>query len=90
MTVVRRELPLSRRANRPRRGRGRRIVLARALQSCLRRRTVATPQEAHAGKAQAATPSGVRVMAAQTKPTSSRATAATATVGRLPWPTRCR
>ena len=84
MTVVRRELPLSRGANRPRRGRGRRIVQARALQSCLHRRDVATPQEAHAQQAQAAMPGGVRVMAAQTKPASSRATAVTATVGRLP------
>src|SRR5439155_16534550 len=47
MTVVRRELPLSRSASHPWRGLGRRIAQARALQSCPRRRAVDPLQETH-------------------------------------------
>jgi hypothetical protein len=85
MTVVRRELPLSRSASHPWRGLGCRIAQARALQSCPHRRAVDPLQETHGVMAsQAAARAGRWVMAAQTKPASSRATAATATVGRLP------
>src|SRR5439155_16167477 len=47
MTVVRRELPLSRSASHPWREPGRRIAQARALQSCPHRRAVAPLQETH-------------------------------------------
>jgi hypothetical protein len=86
MTVVRRELPLSRSASRLRRGPKRRIAQARALQSCPHRRAVDPLQETHmvVPPSQAAARVGAWVMAAHTKPANSRATAATATVGRLP------
>jgi len=45
MTVVRRELPLSRSASRPAGWSGRRIASARALQSCPHHARVAAPQE---------------------------------------------
>src|SRR5881396_4012412 len=47
MTVVRRELPLSRSASHPWRGLGRRIAQARALRSCPHRRAVVPLQETH-------------------------------------------
>lgn len=84
MTVVRRELPLSRSANHPQRGLGCRIAQARALQSCPHRRAGDPLQETHSVMSSQAAVSAGRVMAAQTKPASSRATAATATVARLP------
>src|SRR5262245_63929942 len=46
MTVVRRELPLSKGASRPAGYSWRRIVSARALQSCPHRADAAAPQEA--------------------------------------------
>jgi hypothetical protein len=85
MTVVRRELPLSRSASHLWRGLEGRIAQARALQSCPHRRAVDPLQETHlVATGQAAARLGAWVMAAHTKPASSRATAATATVGRLP------
>jgi hypothetical protein len=106
MTVVRRELPPSKGASHPHPQIGRRIVSARTLQSCLPGARADAPQEAvvtipvsprprdpcscplprYATWLRLARP----VMVAQMKPTSSRATAATATGGRLPCPTRCR
>src|SRR5438128_6818220 len=47
MTVVRRELPLSRSASRPWTESGRRIAQARALQSCPHRRAGDSLEEAH-------------------------------------------
>jgi hypothetical protein len=101
MTPLRRELPPSRGASRSDRGIGRRRVTARALQSCSPHAVVDVARESLAhwsgpglilwrgGYATAGWPS-CRVIAAQMKPTSSRATAATATGERLPWPTRWR
>src|SRR5439155_2254529 len=97
MTVVRQELPPSRSASRPDRETGRRIVSARALQSCPQRAGADAAQEADAqdscppslSAAYAATAVGCGwVIAAQMNPTRSRAIAATATGGRLPCPTR--
>ena len=88
MTVVRRELPLSSSASHLQAEPERRIVQARALQSCPHRRDVGAPQEAHVmaslRQATATACRRARVMAAQTKPTNSRAMAAMAMVGRLP------
>jgi len=86
MTVVRRELSLSRSASHPWRGLGRRIAQARALQSCPHRRAIVPLQETHTVMGASGRRACQRawVIAAHTKPASSRATAATATVGRLP------
>lgn len=101
MTPLRRELPPSRSASRSDVGTGRRRVTARALQSCSHRAVtdVAREVQSHCSQsrvslqvdnyATAGWRSG-RVIAAQIKPTSSRATAATATGERLPRPTRWR
>src|SRR5437867_9744937 len=100
MTPLRRELPPSRGASRPDRKTGRRIANTRTLQSCShravadvaresRRHLPSTSRLGHDGYA-AARRLSCRVMAAQMNPTSSRATAATATGVRLPWPTRWR
>lgn len=102
MTVVRRELPLSKGASRPAGCSRRRIVSARTLQSCPHRADAAAPQEADhvwdslnlsvsALVARIPYAAAARwVIAAQMKPTSSRATATTATGGRLPCPIRWR
>ena len=101
MTVVRRELPLSKSASRPGRKTERRIVSARTLQSCPPRAVVDAARESHTHLRSFslcfvlnAYATGSRlsrpVIAAQMKPTSSRAIAATATGGRLPCPMRWR
>src|SRR5712692_7429199 len=95
MTVVRRELPPSRSASRPTVQSRRRIASARALQSCPHHAGAAVPQEAeHGWSSLLASPAYAAparcVIAAQRKPTNSRATATTAIGGRLPCPTRWR
>ena len=98
MTVVRRELPPSQGARVA--GEGVAEVEPRTLQSCLHRPGAADPREAHSALSvggggrflpyAASLGVSTRVIAAQRKPTSSRATAMIAIGARLPWPTRCR
>jgi hypothetical protein len=96
MTVVRRELPPSQGARVA--GQAVAEVETRTLQSCLHHPGAARPREAHSALSIGARPMpyaatpwvSTRVIAAQRKPTSSRATAMMAIGARLPWPTRCR
>ena len=96
MTLLRRELPPSKGASRSDPRTGRRIASARTLQSCPLRARADAVREAGGQQslslfwAYAAARLSRPVMAAQMNPTSSRATAATATGERLPWPTRWR
>ena len=96
MTLLRREVPSSRGASRSDPMTGRRIASARTLQSCPHRARADAVGEACGHQSPsvfrlyAAARLSRPVMAAQMNPTNSRATAATATGERLPWPTRCR